>query len=111
MTTYTATGTGGGSGNSLALDGSGNIWVTSGPALKEMSSGGGALSPATTGYTGSNNVFSGSPTDPAIDSSGNLWVIQPGKSYQLVEFVGIATPVKTPLSVALTSPNHLATAP
>jgi len=104
-----------------AVDGLGNIWTTNqdasstGMFLQELNSNGTLLSPSTTGYSGTssaefhtlNNVLSG----VAIDGSGNLWAANsnteetgtPSGTYYnaLVEYVGVAAPVTTPLSLAI----------
>jgi hypothetical protein len=108
----------------LLLDGAGNLFSVSSPALfatataiDEFTPAGTAISPAA-GYTGSSSGetptlnndpnVSGTPVPgygAAIDASGNLWVLNldtngssPGNV--LVEFVGLAAPVTTPTSVA-----------
>ena len=104
--------TGGGLANPLAvaIDGAGNAWVTSDSVqtidgtptsvgrMVELNSAGTILSGAT-GYF----VISGNyPVGTAIDGSGNVWLVM--ASNYVVELVGIATPVVTPLSVGLK--NH-----
>jgi streptogramin lyase len=85
---------------SVAIDGGGNVWVADFradalSAFTGASSGGrsGALSPAS-GFgldAGLNQPFA-----LALDASGNLWVASFAAD-EVVQFVGIATPVKTPL--------------
>ena len=110
----------------LGTDGSGLGYLDelSGPA---STTPGTLLSPATSGYTGtasastsdgettsillsSNFTQSGnSETSLAVDGSGNLWVLngQVGNnapstySSQLVEFIGIAAPVATPIEAGV----------
>ena len=56
---------------SIAIDGSGNVWVTDGSGVvSELSSNGAAISPST-GYTGGG--LDG-PTGIAIDGTGNVWM-------------------------------------
>ncbi|MGA7156933.1 MAG: hypothetical protein WBY53_08815 [Acidobacteriaceae bacterium] len=103
-----------------AVDGSGNIWITNrynpglggsaaapgASSIIELNSSGTAISP-TTNYT-----YGGILSDClniAIDPSGNLWVTNYNGS-QLVEVLGAATPVVTPLATAATG-KHLGTAP
>jgi hypothetical protein len=122
-----------GCNSQLVMDGLGNIFtvgndtISSVLQIDEYTSAGVAITPAT-GYTGtsSGEVPTLNP-DPnyggrvpgigaAIDRSGNLWVLNNdtnGISSQgnvLVEFVGIAAPVVTPPSVAL-SPVQLGARP
>jgi len=103
-----------------AVDGNGNIWVTNrfNPSLGgnaaapgantivELTSAGVAVSPST------NYTYGGILDDPlniAIDPSGDIWVTNYGGS-KLVEIIGGAAPVVTPLSNAANS-GKLATAP
>jgi hypothetical protein len=96
-----------------AVDGNGNIWVTNryNPGLGgssaapgnstiiELNSAGAAISPST------NYTFGGILDDPlnlAIDPSGDIWVTNYGGS-QIVEVIGAAAPVVTPLSTAANS--------
>lgn len=95
----------------VAIDGGGNVWISNqihvNPAptagLTEMNSSGAAVSPAT-GYINS-NLYSGG--DVGVDSSGNVWVanaVEAGtfaNGTNVVEFVGAAVPVVTPVSVAV----------
>ncbi|WP_263383507.1 NHL repeat-containing protein [Granulicella arctica] len=91
---------------SMVLDGTNNIWApvnyrvfnspgsTSVSGLSEFSSTGSMLS-VPLGYNGPNYLAEGI----AIDSSGNTWTIFTGAP--VTELVGAATPVATPLSVAV----------
>lgn len=93
-----------------AVDGNGNIWVTNrynpnlggssaapgASTIIELTSAGTAISPST------NYTYGGVLNDPlniAIDPSGDLWVTNYGGS-ELVEILGGAAPVVTPLSAA-----------
>jgi hypothetical protein len=95
----------------IAIDGAGNVWISnqihvgSAPTagLTEMSNTGAAISPPT-GYLSSGLA---SANDVAVDSSGNVWVANAfvpvtfANSPYIVEFVGAAAPVVTPISVAV----------
>ena len=99
---------------STAVDGNGNIWVASfiGQALTELcgtnrsrcppgTRTGGVLSPRARGFT---NGGLEHLTAVQIDASGNVWVANNWKRIAptiggdgLVEFIGLAAPVKTAL--------------
>jgi streptogramin lyase len=90
-------------------DSAGNIFVsnTNVTSISEFDSAGAALSPAT-GYQGGGLS---APYAEAVDGSGNLWVQSNGTSgSNVVEFVGIASPVATPLVANLLSPYGAHTA-
>jgi len=101
--------------DNVAVDGAGNVWVTNGNTngytnnytLSEFSNSGAALSPSS-GYAGSYFGIYGSPTSIAIDGSGNVWISSGVSSSgpvatvpMLTEFIGIATPVITPIAAGL----------
>jgi streptogramin lyase len=102
----------------LAADGSGNIWVTNffGGAIDEFDNSGNLLSESG-GFVGALYPFYG-PAGIAIDSAGNVWVANFGgygthspavqgtvpPYRQVVEIVGAATPIKTPLNSAPVRP-------
>ena len=95
-------GTSGFSGGGLAhpvgvsIDGAGNVWVANftGLGITELSSSGAILSGAN-GYT---SGHTGGATDVAVDGAGNVWALSaPG----VVEIVGSATPVITPIVAGL----------
>jgi hypothetical protein len=98
----------------IALDGAGNAWVANtSNTLSEISNGGVVESPAT-GLRG-DLVY---PNAVAVDGSGNVWVsscgsyCEPGSqsSGSVMELVGAAVPVVTPLAIG--AANHqLATLP
>jgi hypothetical protein len=100
---------------SVAIDGSGNVWLPNygnyanpGNSITELSSNGAATS-GTLGFTGGSLT---APTGIAIDGSGNVWVSNFGTNTgngplaigSVTEFVGAATPVVTPLVANLISP-------
>jgi hypothetical protein len=84
----------------VAVDGSGNVWIANrlSKALTELagasaSSPGTALSPSG-GIGGAANLVDAFAL--AIDSSGDMWVTNSGSNI-LTEYIGLASPVKTPL--------------
>lgn len=92
--------------NGIAIDGSGNVWIVnySGNSISEFNSSGTAI-------TGSNGYIGGGLSQPvsiAIDGSGNVWVTNSSGGEEeegdLVEFVGVATPVVTPMVANLLTP-------
>jgi len=94
--------TGGGADHpqGIAVDGGGTVWVTNflGNSLSEI---GGASSPTpgtflspSTGFGTDASILQ--PYGLAIDASGNIWVSNFGND-TLSEFIGVATPVKTPM--------------
>ena len=105
--------------SALALDGAGNVWITNesgvsyagSRSISELSSSGSFVS-GSGGYTGGNQLSD--PSSLAVDSSGNVWVTN-GSMYcyggaycnTVVEFVGAAVPVITPIAAGLpTSPTQ-----
>ncbi|HWW96926.1 MAG TPA: hypothetical protein VNY74_04485 [Edaphobacter sp.] len=114
--------TGGGLTNPLAIaiDGAGNAWVTSDSistssgspvaynSVVQFGSDGTLLSGATGYSLSTNGIAGGLPRGIAIDGSGNVWVAASGTN--VVELVGAATPVVTPLSVGVKN-NTLGTRP
>ncbi len=82
----------------IAIDGAGNVWAANNggdsDSISEISSAGAAISGAN-GYV---NVLMFSPYGIAVDGSGNVWVASDDNVAPLTEFVGVATPVVTPLA-------------
>ena len=106
---------GGGLGDAtgLAIDGAGNVWVsnTDTKSVAEWSNSGDTISPSS-GYRGGgpvNSTILNSPRAVAIDGSGNVWVASAGNK-TVVEFIGAATPVVTPLAAGVKN-NTIATRP
>jgi sugar lactone lactonase YvrE len=86
--------------NGIAVDGAGNVWVTNyrGASITELQ-GANASSPGTpvspsTGFGSDASLIA--PFGIAIDAGGNVWVSNQGSS-TVTQFLGAATPVKTPL--------------
>ncbi len=84
----------------IAIDGSGTVWVANfrGPSLAQLA-GSGSNNPGqpispTAGWAPDSAMLEAFAI--AIDASGNLWITNFGDD-TLTEFVGLATPVKTPL--------------
>jgi sugar lactone lactonase YvrE len=90
----------------IAIDGAGKVWVantTGGADIAELSSSGTVLSGAN-GYV---NANLSNPAGLAIDGSGDIWVanegVQNSTSGNVLEFIGAATPVITPIAAGLPS--------
>ena len=89
----------------IAIDGGGKVWAAdrTGNALSAFSGSGTAISP-TTGYQGGSLS---TPAAMALDASGNIWVANQtpattsGKVITVSEFIGLASPVITPLAQAV----------
>jgi streptogramin lyase len=85
----------------IAVDGAGTVWVANyqGNSLSELggssSATAGTLLSPSTGFGADASLLA--PYGVAIDASGNLWVTNSGKN-ALTQFIGVATPVKTPLA-------------
>jgi streptogramin lyase len=99
----------------IAIDGAGNVWVANidggGSAnshkgsITELSNSGTAIS-GPNGYTGADTSSVDLVVNPiglAIDPSGNVWASCSGN---VVELVGAATPVVTPLSTAVATSKY-----
>jgi hypothetical protein len=95
---------------SIAIDGAGNVWATSDTtsfatgspvvtsSMVELGNNGSLLS-GTTGLSVVSTSSLAYPVYDAVDSSGNVWVAM--SSSNIVEMVGAATPVVTPLSLGV----------
>ena len=82
--------------NGVAADGASNVWITNGVtagSIAEFNSSGTLLSPST-GYGLLNT-----PVSVGADSSGDLWTANLGDN-SVTEFVGIASPVTTPIAAS-----------
>jgi streptogramin lyase len=84
--------------HTVSIDGAGNVWVanlgTSVSSVTELSSTGAPLS----GTNGYQYYAANGLGQIAIDGSGDVWL--PGVGY-LVEYIGLATPVVTPLATGV----------
>jgi len=98
----------------LSIDGAGNVWSanygssTAGSTISEFSNLGAPISPNGTGfYSSSLNL----PYAIAADGSGDVWVANSGNN-TVTEFIGLSTPVVTPVVANLISPyTHPASQP
>lgn len=82
----------------IATDVIGNAWITSqNPFLLTKLSTNNAAISGSGGYTASGLNF---PTSIAIDGSGDTWVANNGAN-TVSEFIGVATPVVTPIVAGL----------
>jgi len=89
--------------DAIAIDGAGNVWAANKAAssISEFSSEG----TATSSYMGYESASVSGPSGLAIDASGNVWVSNGSSgANSITEFVGVATPVVTPLVANLKSP-------
>ena len=104
----------------VAIDGAGDVWAPILSSLLEFTGDGAAISPST-GYTGTAGTAGGTsgpftgfiPNRISIDGSGNVWVFRDSKEASqpaLVQIVGAATPVVTPLVNAVIN-NKIAAKP
>jgi PKD repeat protein len=90
--------------NGIAIDGSGNAWVSNqgnpleGCSVSEFSNSGVALS----GPNGYSAFVGGQPDAIALDGSGDVWVACTDNNF-VTEFLGAAVPVVTPLVAGLPS--------
>jgi hypothetical protein len=87
----------------LAIDGAGNVWVANNgnASISEFSSSGTAIS----GAGGFKASALGHVIGLAIDGAGNVWVASnTTDNDSIVEFVGAATPVVTPIVANLLTP-------
>jgi ligand-binding sensor domain-containing protein len=95
----------------FAIDGSGNVWVANGygynsgkdNSIVELSPSGSLtmyIDQATVpeGYLDNNNSI-------AIDSSGDIWLCD-GNTNTVTEYLGVATPVVTPVAANLLAPYN-----
>lgn len=81
---------------SIAVDGGGTPWIANygGSSISHFSSAGIALSPGGSGYA----TAGCTPSGLAIDPSGDVWVTCQSATQPVVEFIGAAVPVRTPLT-------------
>jgi len=93
----------------LAIDGDSNVWVANdtGTTVSEFNNSGSPIS-GSNGY--SLGIGSGTENGIAVDGSGNVWVVNSRSAPQLVELVGAAAPVVTPLAAGVMN-NKLGSLP
>jgi hypothetical protein len=98
---------------SATIDGLGNVWVTNranggaaAGSIAEITNAGVAVSPTGnykpaifSGSSGATTYFLTDPLNAAIDGSGDIWITNYGGE-EIVEMIGAAAPVVTPLSYA-----------
>jgi hypothetical protein len=97
--------------SSVTIDGDGHVWTIDNgggqgglmvaPNIFEMSKTGANISPAATGYQGTGSNIIVDAAGSGIDGSGNLWLINSLHQSTVTEFIGVAAPTITPLSVAV----------
>jgi hypothetical protein len=96
----------------LAIDGAGNIWISqpnnsSADNVAEFSNSGSPVSPST-GYVAGAGYSKGGSI--AVDGSGDVWIACGTYYGGLIELIGAATPVVTPIAVG-TKTNTLGARP
>jgi hypothetical protein len=97
-----------------AIDGFGNVWVANFLNIPTNSSSPGSISEfnssgsAITGNDGYISKWTSETNGIAIDGSGNIWIPSAGNN-ALVEFVGVAAPVVTPVVANLLGPYGMHT--
>jgi hypothetical protein len=89
----------------LAIDGGDHVWVpnSGGRSVSGFDDSGAALSPDPAGFQG---PLSCGASGLAIDGSGDVWVSCDADNTPVVEFIGAAVPVYTPLT-----PGHFGVRP
>ena len=93
----------------LAIDGSGNVWVANGNDLAGDNSVL-ELSPSGTlsmsiDHADSIKEYLDGPQSIAVDGAGDVW-LSDGDTNTVTEFLGVATPVVTPLAANLEAPYN-----
>lgn len=91
-----------GTARGLALDGAGMLWIASGsagpsifPYSPSLANG---FNSSSNGYLSSPSLAAG-PLRVAVDGSGNVWVLLANNT--VTEYVGVATPVVTPIALGV----------
>ncbi|MGO9336289.1 MAG: hypothetical protein ACLPY1_02155 [Terracidiphilus sp.] len=105
----------------ISVDGAGNLWVANNPANATGNYQSAPIS--VSGITRSGKSINANALVPgitapslngatsiAVDASGNVWVLGGSSPSRVTEFVGVAVPVVTPLSVGVQK-NKLGTRP
>jgi len=85
----------------IAFDGSNRLWVANaGQSGNSISPNLSLFDPSSSDvFDYVNTDFSNGPSSVAVDASGNVWVLLGNNT--VTEYVGVATPVVTPLSVGV----------
>jgi hypothetical protein len=95
----------------LAIDGAGAAWVANYTgSISEFANSGVAITPAYSSAAHPGGYFASAPTclgqGIAIDGSGDVWVSCDSASSPVLEYIGAATPVYTPIT-----PGHFGVTP
>ena len=89
----------------VAIDGADNVWFANGSAVGELSNSGAFLTLPLLGFTSGTLAFPYGPLQLALDGSGDVWAANsgPAPTYSggVSEFIGLATPVITPIVAGL----------
>jgi hypothetical protein len=88
--------------SAVAIDGAGDVWIANlagrTAGVVELAGNGTSLSAGTASgmYGSTSGLFGAAPQGVAVDASGNVWV-SGGGAGNVIELVGAAKPVKTPV--------------
>jgi streptogramin lyase len=94
---------------SLAVDGAGYVWVANGYSeIENVNNSVVELAPNGSvamyiAHANQQREYLDGPQSIAVDSTGSVWISN-GLAYNVTQFVGVATPVVTPLAANLTVP-------
>jgi hypothetical protein len=96
---------------SLAVDGAGYVWVATGYGVTAQANNS-VVELAPNGsvamyiaHANESREYLNGPQSIAVDSTGSVWASN-GLAYNVTQFVGVATPVVTPLAANLTAPYN-----
>jgi PKD repeat protein len=93
---------------SLAIDGAANVWVASGYGTSAAALSVYELAPSgatalAISHANQARAYLDGPQSIAVDATGSVWVSN-GLGYTVTQFIGVATPVVTPLAANLQPP-------